>query len=106
MSNDIFQMVLESTRRTRTPFNISFHPDCTIVENQFLHKIKLFHVNLMKPFFFFPIIFQLVKWDQYNFSSAMGPAALELLSAGMDGYINQAERVEELFGKIWPPPNV
>lgn len=85
------------------PFNNSFHPDCTIV--QFLHKIKLFHVNLMKPFFF-SIIFQLVKWDQYNFSSAMGPAALELLSAGMDGYINQAERVEELFGKIWPPPNV
>lgn len=36
----------------------------------------------------------------------MGPAAVELLSAGMDGYTNQAERVEELFGKIWPPPNV
>ncbi|GFZ16505.1 hypothetical protein Acr_25g0009140 [Actinidia rufa] len=49
---------------------------------------------------------QLVKWDQYSFASAMGPAAVELLTAGLDGYVNQAKRVEELFGKIWPPPNV
>lgn len=49
---------------------------------------------------------ELVKWDQYSLSSAMGPAAVELLSAGMDGYTDQAKRVEELFGKIWPPPNV
>ena len=49
---------------------------------------------------------ELQKWDQYSFSSAMGPAAVELLSIGMDGYTNQAKRVEELFGKIWPPPNV
>ncbi|KAK9143220.1 hypothetical protein Syun_012620 [Stephania yunnanensis] len=49
---------------------------------------------------------ELVKWDQLSFAKAMGPAAEELLSAGLDGYINQAKRVEELFGKIWPPPNV
>uniref|UniRef100_A0A5B7AGP7 Putative transaldolase isoform X2 n=2 Tax=Davidia involucrata TaxID=16924 RepID=A0A5B7AGP7_DAVIN len=49
---------------------------------------------------------ELVKWDQYSFASAMGPAAVELLNAGMEGYANQAKRVEELFGKIWPPPNV
>ncbi|KAI5655664.1 hypothetical protein M9H77_32851 [Catharanthus roseus] len=49
---------------------------------------------------------ELLKWDQYSFSSAMGPAAVELLTAGMDGYTSQAKRVEELFGKIWPPPNV
>nr|XP_043627803.1 transaldolase [Erigeron canadensis] len=49
---------------------------------------------------------ELVKWDQRSFAAAMGPAALELLASGMDGYSNQAMRVEELFGKIWPPPNV
>ncbi|CAN4077920.1 unnamed protein product [Withania somnifera] len=49
---------------------------------------------------------ELQKWDQYSFSSAMGPASVELLTIGIDGYINQAKRVEELFGKIWPPPNV
>ncbi|XP_074328812.1 uncharacterized protein LOC141666611 [Apium graveolens] len=49
---------------------------------------------------------ELVKWDQYSFASAMGPAGVELLAAGLDGYANQAKRVEELFGKIWPPPNV
>ncbi|KAI7730221.1 hypothetical protein M8C21_023058 [Ambrosia artemisiifolia] len=48
---------------------------------------------------------ELVKWDQLSFASGMGPAALELLASGMDGYSNQAKRVEELFGKIWPPPN-
>ncbi|KAK2978504.1 hypothetical protein RJ640_027281 [Escallonia rubra] len=49
---------------------------------------------------------ELVKWDQYSFASAMGPAAEELLTAGMESYVNQAKRVEEFFGKIWPPPNV
>ncbi|PSS09732.1 Transaldolase [Actinidia chinensis var. chinensis] len=49
---------------------------------------------------------ELAKWDQYSFASAMGPAAVELLTAGLDGYTNQAKRVEELFRKIWPPPNV
>ncbi|KAL3818193.1 hypothetical protein ACJIZ3_004098 [Penstemon smallii] len=49
---------------------------------------------------------ELVKWDQYSFASALGPAAVELLSSGMDGYASQSNRVEELFGKIWPPPNV
>ncbi|KMT12544.1 hypothetical protein BVRB_5g097920 [Beta vulgaris subsp. vulgaris] len=49
---------------------------------------------------------ELVKWDQRTLASAMGPAAVELLTAGIDGYANQANRVEELFGKIWPPPNV
>ncbi|PIN26675.1 Transaldolase [Handroanthus impetiginosus] len=49
---------------------------------------------------------ELVKWDQYNFASSMGPAAVELLSAGMDGYVSQSKRVEDLFEKIWPPPNV
>lgn len=49
---------------------------------------------------------ELTKWDQYSFASAMGPAAVELLSAGLDGYVTEARRVEELFGKIWPPPNV
>lgn len=50
--------------------------------------------------------FQLTKWDQLTLASAMGPAAVELLATGLEGYINQAKRVEELFGKIWPPPNV
>jgi len=49
---------------------------------------------------------ELVKWDQYSFASAMGPAAEELLSSGMESYVNQSKRVEELFGKMWPPPNV
>lgn len=49
---------------------------------------------------------QLVKWDQLKLASAMGPAAVELLGAGLEGYVNKAKRVEELFGKIWPPPNV
>ncbi|THU52043.1 hypothetical protein C4D60_Mb06t37430 [Musa balbisiana] len=48
----------------------------------------------------------LVKWDQRSFASAMGPAAEELVAAGLEGYVNQTRRVEELFGKIWPPPNV
>lgn len=52
------------------------------------------------------LIFQLVKWDQLNFASSMGPAAVELLAAGLEGYATQSKRVEELFGKIWPPPNV
>ncbi|KAJ9706836.1 hypothetical protein PVL29_002014 [Vitis rotundifolia] len=49
---------------------------------------------------------ELVKWDQLNFASSMGPAAVELLAAGLEGYATQAKRVEELFEKIWPPPNV
>lgn len=49
---------------------------------------------------------ELVTWDQLTFASAMGPAAEELLAAGLDGYINQSKRVEEYFTKIWPPPNV
>lgn len=49
---------------------------------------------------------QLVNWDQTSFSSAVGPASKELLAAGLEGYANQTRRVEELFGKIWPPPNV
>ncbi|KAG6788464.1 hypothetical protein POTOM_004531 [Populus tomentosa] len=48
----------------------------------------------------------LIKWDQLSLASAMGPASVELLAAGLDGYVNQAKRVEELFAKIWPPPNV
>uniref|UniRef100_A0A0E0LRB9 transaldolase n=1 Tax=Oryza punctata TaxID=4537 RepID=A0A0E0LRB9_ORYPU len=49
---------------------------------------------------------ELVRWDQLSLAAAMGPAAEELLASGLDGYVNQARRVEELFGKIWPPPNV
>lgn len=49
---------------------------------------------------------QLVKWDQLSFASAMGPAAEELLSTGLEGYVAQTRRVEEFLGKIWPPPNV
>ncbi|KAF5190327.1 Aldolase superfamily protein [Thalictrum thalictroides] len=49
---------------------------------------------------------ELAEWNQLKFASAMGPAAEELLGAGLDGYIKQTKRVEELFGKIWPPPNV
>lgn len=49
---------------------------------------------------------QLTKWDQLSLASAMGPASVELLAAGLDGYVNQARRVEELFEKMWPPPNV
>lgn len=48
----------------------------------------------------------MAKWDQLSLASAMGPAAVELLAAGLDGYADQARRVEELFTKIWPPPNV
>ncbi|URD82673.1 Transaldolase [Musa troglodytarum] len=49
---------------------------------------------------------ELVNWDEASFSSAMGPASKELLAAVLEGYANQTKRVEELFGKIWPPPNV
>ncbi|OAY59982.1 transaldolase [Manihot esculenta] len=49
---------------------------------------------------------EVAKWDQLSLASAMGPAAVELLAAGLDGYADQARRVEELFTKIWPPPNV
>ncbi|KAG8495959.1 hypothetical protein CXB51_009390 [Gossypium anomalum] len=48
----------------------------------------------------------LTKWDQLSLASAMGPASVELLAAGLDGYVNQAKRFEELLDKIWPPPNV
>lgn len=41
-----------------------------------------------------------------SLANAMGPAAVQLLTAGLDGYVDQAKRVEDLFGKIWPPPNV
>ncbi|KAG6405714.1 hypothetical protein SASPL_133306 [Salvia splendens] len=43
---------------------------------------------------FCELIFELVTWDQYSFASAL------------DSYASQSKRVEELFGKIWPPPNV
>ncbi|KAL6546384.1 hypothetical protein OROMI_022105 [Orobanche minor] len=33
----------------------------------------------------------------------MEPSSVELLTAGLDGYTDQAKGVEELFGKIWPP---
>ncbi|KAL9249362.1 Transaldolase-like protein [Drosera capensis] len=49
---------------------------------------------------------ELVKWDQQSMASAMGPAAVELLATGLDGYVNQAKKVEEFFRKVWPPPNV
>lgn len=49
---------------------------------------------------------ELTKWDQLSLASAMGPAAVELLATGLEGNADQARRVEELFGKIWPPPNV
>lgn len=51
-------------------------------------------------------LLQLIKWDQMSLANAMGPAAVQLLAAGLDGYAEQAKRVEDLFGKIWPPPNV
>ncbi|KAA0039687.1 transaldolase [Cucumis melo var. makuwa] len=46
------------------------------------------------------------KWDQLSLASGMGPAALQLLANGLEGYADQTKRVEELFEKIWPPPNV
>ncbi|KAI4338487.1 hypothetical protein MLD38_023541 [Melastoma candidum] len=49
---------------------------------------------------------ELMKWDQLSLASAMGPASVHLLAAGLDGHVTQAKRVEELFGKIWPPPNL
>ncbi|NP_001242359.1 uncharacterized protein LOC100800377 [Glycine max] len=49
---------------------------------------------------------ELVKWDEDSLTKAMGPAAVQLLAAGLDGHADQAKRVEELFEKIWPPPNV
>lgn len=54
----------------------------------------------------FPMMMQLVKWDQLSLAAAMGPAAEELLAAGLEGYSAQSHRLEEFFGKIWPPPNV
>ena len=33
----------------------------------------------------------------------MGPAAVELLTAGIDGHTNQTNQVEELFGKLATP---
>ncbi|XP_068634662.1 uncharacterized protein [Aristolochia californica] len=39
---------------------------------------------------------ELVNWDRLTFASAMGPAAEELLGAGLEGYMNQTKRVEEL----------
>lgn len=49
---------------------------------------------------------ELVKWDEESFSAGMGPGAEALLAAGLEGYANQAQRLEKLLGKIWPPPNV
>ncbi|WCJ25988.1 Aldolase superfamily protein [Euphorbia peplus] len=49
---------------------------------------------------------EVAKWDQLSLASAMGSASVELLAAGLDGYADQGRRVEELFTKIWPPPNV
>lgn len=49
---------------------------------------------------------QLVQWDHDSMVNAMGPAAVQLLAAGLDGHADQAMRVEDLFEKIWPPPNV
>lgn len=49
---------------------------------------------------------QLVKWDQLSFATGIGPAAEDLLGTGLESYMKQTQRVEELFGKIWPPPNV
>ncbi|XP_057773557.1 uncharacterized protein LOC130992823 isoform X2 [Salvia miltiorrhiza] len=49
---------------------------------------------------------ELVNWDENSFASALGPAAMGLLTTGMDGYASQSKRVEELFDKMWPPPNV
>lgn len=49
---------------------------------------------------------ELAKLDQLKLASAMGPAAQELLTAGLEGYVSQTRRVEEHLGKIWPPPNV
>ncbi|KAG8484307.1 hypothetical protein CXB51_023856 [Gossypium anomalum] len=48
----------------------------------------------------------LTNWDQLSLASAMGPGSMQLLAAGLEGYVNQANRVEELLDKIWPPPNV
>lgn len=49
---------------------------------------------------------QLQKWDQGTFAKALGPLAEDLLQRGLDGYINNTQRIEEHFSKIWPPPNV
>ncbi|KAJ8767632.1 hypothetical protein K2173_018190 [Erythroxylum novogranatense] len=49
---------------------------------------------------------EVAKWDQLSLASAMGPASVQLLAAGLDGYVSQSKRVEEFLTKIWPPPNV
>lgn len=49
---------------------------------------------------------ELKKWDQLSLATSMGPASVELLTSGLDGYADQTKRVEDLFEKIWPPPNV
>lgn len=52
------------------------------------------------------LILQLQKWNQGTFTKALGPLAEDLLQRGLDGYINNTQRVENHFSKIWPPPNV
>ncbi|CAM8879973.1 unnamed protein product [Rhodiola kirilowii] len=49
---------------------------------------------------------ELIKWDQRSLAAAMGPASVDLLASGLEGYVNQIKRTEDLFEKIWPPPNV
>ncbi|XP_078442504.1 aldolase superfamily protein [Wolffia australiana] len=49
---------------------------------------------------------ELAGWDRASFAAEVGPAADELLSRGVEGYVAQTRRVEEFLGKIWPPPNV
>ncbi|CAM8876936.1 unnamed protein product [Rhodiola kirilowii] len=49
---------------------------------------------------------ELIKWDQRSLAAAMGPASVDLLTSGLEGYVNQIKRTEDLFEKIWPPPNV
>ncbi|CAM8884483.1 unnamed protein product [Rhodiola kirilowii] len=43
---------------------------------------------------------ELIKWDQRSLAAAMGPASVDLLASGLEGYVNQIKRTEDLFEKI------
>lgn len=49
---------------------------------------------------------QVKPWDADRFSAEVGPCAQQLLAAEIESAVDQADKVEKHFAKIWPPPNV
>lgn len=109
---------LKSSRlRTWFPISLNFssfrnvfpclHPSCAQLMGTSMHNNVIF-VSRNHELFgdWYCLYVQLTNWDQLSLASSMGPASVELLAAGLDGYVNQGKRVEELLDKIWPPPNV